>query len=39
MLLDRVRQKVGERRFALGVQVICGNTPVLEIGAGYGRLA
>lgn len=39
MLLDRVRQKVGERRFALGVQVICGKGSVLEIGAGYGRLA
>lgn len=39
MLLDRVRHKVGERRFALGVQVICGTGPVLEIGAGYGRLA
>lgn len=39
MLLDRVRQKVSERRFALGVQVICGKGSVLEIGAGYGRLA
>lgn len=39
MLLDRVRQKVGERRFALGVQVICGHGSVLEIGSGYGRLA
>lgn len=39
MLLDRVRQKVGDRRFALGVQVICGKGDVLEIGRGYGRLA
>lgn len=39
MLLDRVRQKVGERRFALGVQVICGSGSVMEVGAGYGRLA
>jgi glutamate-ammonia-ligase adenylyltransferase len=39
MLLDRVRQKVGERRFALGVQVICGTGSVLEIGTGYGTLA
>lgn len=39
MLLDNVRQKVSERRFALGVQVICGKGSVLEIGAGYGRLA
>ncbi|MBB6125093.1 glutamate-ammonia-ligase adenylyltransferase [Sphingobium subterraneum] len=39
MLLDRVRQKVGERRFALGVQAICGAGDILGIGAGYGRLA
>ena len=39
LLLDRVRQKVGDRRFALGVQIICGDADVLEIGAGYGRLA
>lgn len=39
MLLDRVRQKVGDRRFALGVQVICGEGDVLEVGAGYARLA
>lgn len=39
ILLDRVRQKVGERRFALGVQVICGKGDVLGIGAAYGRLA
>lgn len=39
ILLDRVRQKVGDRRFALGVQVICGEGDVLEVGAGYARLA
>lgn len=39
ILLDRVRQKVGDRRFALGVQLICGAGDVLEVGAGYARLA
>lgn len=38
-LLDRVRQKVGERRFALGAQIVCGAVDPLEVGAGYGRLA
>jgi len=39
MLLDHVRQKVGERRFALGAQIVCGAVDPLEVGAGYGRLA
>lgn len=39
LLLDRVRQKVGERRFALGAQIVCGAVDPLEVGAGYGRLA
>lgn len=39
LLLDRVRQKVGERRFSLGVQLICGSDDVLRIAGGYGRLA
>ncbi len=39
MVLDRVRQKIGERRFALGAQIVCGATDPLEVGAGYGRLA
>lgn len=39
LLLDRVRQKVGERRFALGAQIVCGAADPLEVGAGYGRLA
>lgn len=38
-LLDRVRQKVGERRFSLGAQIICGAVDPLEVGRGYGRLA
>ncbi|MEO8722595.1 MAG: bifunctional [glutamine synthetase] adenylyltransferase/[glutamine synthetase]-adenylyl-L-tyrosine phosphorylase [Sphingobium sp.] len=38
-LLDRVRQKVGDRRFAVGTQIICGTGDLIEAGAGYGRLA
>ncbi len=37
-LLDRVRQRVGDRRFALGAQIIRGGDP-LEVGRGYGRVA
>ncbi|MBH1992612.1 MAG: bifunctional [glutamine synthetase] adenylyltransferase/[glutamine synthetase]-adenylyl-L-tyrosine phosphorylase [Sphingomonadaceae bacterium] len=37
-LLDRVRQRVGDRRFALGVQIIRGGDP-LQAGRGYGRVA
>jgi [glutamine synthetase] adenylyltransferase / [glutamine synthetase]-adenylyl-L-tyrosine phosphorylase len=37
-LLDRVRQRVGDRRFALGVQIIRGGDP-LEAGRGYARVA
>ncbi len=39
IMLDRVRQKVGERRFALGAQLVCGAVDPLEVGAGYARLA
>jgi len=39
LLLDRVRQQVGERRFSLGVQLVSGTREVLAIGAGYGLLA
>ncbi|MGD9811602.1 MAG: glutamine-synthetase adenylyltransferase, partial [Sphingobium sp.] len=39
VLLDRVRQKVGERRFALGAQIVCGAADPLEVGGGYARLA
>ncbi len=37
-LLDRVRQSVGDRRFARGAQIIRGGDP-LEAGRGYGRVA
>lgn len=38
-LLERVRQRVGERRFALGVQVIEGTTDPIDVAAGYARVA
>ncbi|MET0363679.1 MAG: bifunctional [glutamine synthetase] adenylyltransferase/[glutamine synthetase]-adenylyl-L-tyrosine phosphorylase [Sphingobium sp.] len=38
-LLDTVRQKVGERRFAIGVQIVRGETDPIEAAAGYGRVA
>lgn len=38
-LLDRVRRKVGERRFALGVQLIMGSTDPLAISAALSRVA
>ncbi|MFS0738499.1 bifunctional [glutamine synthetase] adenylyltransferase/[glutamine synthetase]-adenylyl-L-tyrosine phosphorylase [Sphingomonas sp. 1P06PA] len=38
-LLDRVRQKVGERRFALGTQLVAGSTDPLDVAAGYARVA
>jgi glutamate-ammonia-ligase adenylyltransferase len=38
-LLDRVRDWVGERRFAYGVQLIAGSTDPLEIAKGYADLA
>ncbi|NIJ15088.1 bifunctional [glutamine synthetase] adenylyltransferase/[glutamine synthetase]-adenylyl-L-tyrosine phosphorylase [Sphingobium vermicomposti] len=37
-LLDRVRQRVNDRRFALGAQIIRGGDP-LEAGQGYSRVA
>ncbi len=37
--LDHVRHVVGERRFALGVQLIQGETDPLEVGKGYARVA
>lgn len=37
-LLDRVRQRVNDRRFALGAQIIRGGDP-LEAGGGYSRVA
>lgn len=39
LLLDGVRQKVGDRRFSLGVQVISKVGDAIEIGRGYARLA
>ena len=37
--LDRVRQMVGERRFALGVQLIAGHRDPITIAEGYSDLA
>lgn len=39
ILLDRVRARVGEKRFALGVQLIEGRHDALAISAGYARVA
>ncbi|HMO77177.1 MAG TPA: bifunctional [glutamine synthetase] adenylyltransferase/[glutamine synthetase]-adenylyl-L-tyrosine phosphorylase [Sphingopyxis sp.] len=38
-LLDRVRDLVGERRFAYGVQLIAGSTDPLTVACGYSDLA
>jgi [glutamine synthetase] adenylyltransferase / [glutamine synthetase]-adenylyl-L-tyrosine phosphorylase len=38
-LLDRVRRRVNERRFALGVQLVLGASDALEVAAGYARVA
>lgn len=38
-LLDRVRLGVGERRFALGAQLIGGVRDPIEVGKGYARVA
>ena len=38
-LLDRVRDRVGERRFAYGVQLIAGSADPLAIACGYAELA
>lgn len=38
-LLDRVRDRVGERRFAYGVQLIAGATDPLTVACGYSELA
>ncbi|MDB5687563.1 MAG: (Glutamate--ammonia-ligase) adenylyltransferase, partial [Rhizorhabdus sp.] len=39
LLLDRVRQRVGERRFALGVQLIDGVADPIDVASGYARVA
>ena len=38
-LLDLVRQRVGERRFALGVQLIEGASDPIDVSQGYARVA
>jgi glutamate-ammonia-ligase adenylyltransferase len=38
-LLDHVRRVVGEKRFALGTQIVAGVSDPLEVAAGYARLA
>ncbi|MGH6782748.1 MAG: glutamine-synthetase adenylyltransferase, partial [Sphingomonadaceae bacterium] len=39
MLLDRARQRVGEKRFALGVQLIERVSDPLDVASGYSRVA
>jgi glutamate-ammonia-ligase adenylyltransferase len=39
LLLDRVRRRVNERRFALGVQLVAGGTHPLAATEGYSRVA
>jgi glutamate-ammonia-ligase adenylyltransferase len=39
LLLDRVRRRVNERRFALGVQLVAAHTDPLEVTEGYSRVA
>ncbi|MDX3911466.1 MAG: bifunctional [glutamine synthetase] adenylyltransferase/[glutamine synthetase]-adenylyl-L-tyrosine phosphorylase [Sphingobium sp.] len=39
MLLDRVRQRVGDKTFALGAQIVRGSADPLEVAAGYSRVA
>ena len=38
-LLDHVRRLVGEKRFALGVQIVAGASDPLDVSAGYARVA
>lgn len=37
--LDHVRRVVGEKRFALGAQIVAGASDPLDVSAGYGRVA
>jgi glutamate-ammonia-ligase adenylyltransferase len=39
MVLDRVRRRVNETRFALGAQLVLGRTDPIEAGEGYARVA
>ena len=38
-LLDHVRGVVGEKRFALGAQIVAGTSDPLDVAAGYARVA
>jgi glutamate-ammonia-ligase adenylyltransferase len=38
-LLDQVRRVVGEKRFALGAQIVAGASDPLDVAAGYARVA
>ena len=38
-LLDQVRRVVGEKRFALGTQIVAGASDPLQVAAGYARVA
>ncbi|MEG3179481.1 bifunctional [glutamine synthetase] adenylyltransferase/[glutamine synthetase]-adenylyl-L-tyrosine phosphorylase [Sphingomonas sp. LT1P40] len=38
-LLDHVRKVVGEKRFALGAQIVAGASDPLQVSAGYSRVA
>jgi glutamate-ammonia-ligase adenylyltransferase len=39
LVLDRVRRRVNERRFALGTQLVLARTDPLEVAEGYSRVA
>ena len=39
LVLDRVRRRVNEARFALGAQIVLARSDPLEAAAGYGRVA
>ena len=39
LLLDRVRRRVNERRFALGVQLVTGSSDPIDVAEGYSRIA
>jgi glutamate-ammonia-ligase adenylyltransferase len=39
LVLDRVRRRVNERRFALGTQLVLAKTDPLEVAEGYSRVA
>jgi glutamate-ammonia-ligase adenylyltransferase len=38
-VLEHVRRVVGDRRFALGAQIVAGRADPLDVAAGYARLA